>query len=221
MAMFTGLVQSTARIVSVTPSPAGARLTLTGADLHGPVRPGDSVCVSGVCLTAVEIDGDRLSFDVIPQTLDLTKLGRLKEGDPVNLESAVAAGQPMGGHFMQGHVDSVGEVSKLDTTDGQWRVWIQPGEAAMNYLTPQGSVALDGVSLTLASVGEAHFEVALIPETLDRTTLADLSIGSAVNIEVDMIAKTVVHQLKRALKSPEDAEPITMKTLEAAGFYQP
>lgn len=217
--MFTGLVQALGQVQSRQPTDHGVRLTIEQADLPSSVSPGDSVCISGVCLTAIEVDGETLKFDVIPQTLELTKLGQLSEGDRVNLELAVAAGQPMGGHFMQGHVDAMGQVVDIDTKDGQWRVAVQPPTSLFDYLTPQGSIALDGVSLTLASVQDDRFEVALIPETLERTTLRDLRVGSPINIEADMLAKTVIHQWQRQQRQEREASSISMQSLADAGFH--
>ena len=216
--MFTGIVQARGRVVSLTPSDTGSRLTVEHDGLTTPVHRGDSVSVSGVCLTAVEPTDHRLAFDVVPQTLRLTTLGRLQTGDPVNLEPALLAGQPLGGHLVQGHVDGLAEVVALDRTDGQWRITLRPPPDLMDYFTPKGSVTLDGVSLTLAAVGDDTFDVALIPETLDRTTLRDRHVGSHLNLEADQIAKTIIHWLTRPQSTNALIEPITMDLLRQTGF---
>jgi riboflavin synthase len=221
--MFTGIVQTTAAILATDATPTGRRLTVERAGLRGDITHGDSVCVSGVCLTAVEIADDRLAFDVIHETLMKTSIGRRSVGDRVNLETAVTPSQPLGGHFMQGHVDGLADVSTIHTDDGGYRLELtpQPGyEGLMDAVIPRGSIAIDGVSLTLARVHSASFEVALIPETLERTTLGRLAVGDAVNIEADILAKTVVHQLTRMRGSGSKEQPpaFTMDLLREAGF---
>ena len=221
--MFTGLVQCRGQIASREASSAGQRLTIEALDLPRAVALGDSVCVSGCCLTAAAIDGTRLGFDVVPESLKKTTLGDLGEGDAVNLELAVTPQQPLGGHFMQGHVDGVGEVTAVDQADGQWRVSIRPPATLRGYLIPKGSVAVDGVSLTLAAVSEQSFEVALIPETLSRTTLGEAEPGRRVNLEADILSKTVVYWLERQAASTDDRQKaggagVTMDLLRRAGF---
>ncbi|MFI4862218.1 MAG: riboflavin synthase [Phycisphaerales bacterium JB063] len=221
--MFTGIVQTTAAILASDPTPAGRRLTVERNTLRGEVTQGDSVCVSGVCLTAVDIHDDRLGFDVIPETLLKTSLGQRAVGDRVNLEPAVTPSQPLGGHFMQGHVDGLAEVTAIHTDDGGYRIAFTPQAPyaeLMDFIIPRGSVAIDGVSLTLARVDAAGFEVALIPETLSQTTLGTLVVGDAVNIEADILAKTVVHQMQRMQHGTgkPTGEGVTMAMLAQAGF---
>ncbi len=216
--MFTGLVQAIGRIVGPTSAAASGRtgpaaplrlLVDPGAWPHRPA-PGDSISVSGCCLTLAQptdaADG-RMAFDVVPETLAKTCLGAiLARPHPahrrVNLEHAVTASTLMGGHFVQGHVDGVGHVERIDTTDG-WRVRIRPPADLMPYFIPKGSACVDGVSLTVATLGSdapgarpTWFEVALIPTTLALTTLADLAPGDPVNLEADVLAKTIVHYLR-------------------------
>ena len=221
--MFTGLVQTTAAILACDASPAGCRLTVERGALRGDIALGDSICVCGVCLTAIEIHEDRLSFDVIHETLLKTSLGSRAVGDQVNLEPAVTPNQPLGGHFMQGHVDGLAVVDAIHADDGAYRIALKPQasyESLMDFIIPRGSVAIDGVSLTLARVHGDAFEVALIPETLDRTTLGKLSVGDVVNIEADILAKTVVHQLQRMRggAGQQDGDAVTMLALAKAGF---
>ena len=183
---------------AVEPSQAGTRLVIDpGAWAHGSAR-GDSISVSGCCLTLAQGPaGGHLSFDAIPQTLRMTTLGALAPGDEVNLERALTAASLLGGHFVQGHIDGVGEVLGV-VRGGEHRVRIRPPEGVMRYLAPKGSVCVDGVSLTIAELDPrgGWFEVALIPTTLEVTTLGSLGEGSRVNLEADMIAKTVVHHLE-------------------------
>lgn len=158
---------------------------------------GDSVAVNGCCLTAVRgaARGNRLVFDVIPETLAKTTLGGLRAGERVNLEHAATAMTLLGGHMVQGHVDGVARVEKIETK-GEWRVRVRPPAGLMPYMVGKGSVCLDGVSLTLAAVGRGWIEVALIPTTLEMTTLASWRVGGDVNIEADAMAKTVVGWLE-------------------------
>jgi riboflavin synthase len=198
--MFTGIVQHVGRITAADPSAAGVRLTLDPCGWsHRPAR-GDSISVSGTCLTVVEAEPGSWAFDVIPQTLARTTLGLVSTPRAVNLEHAVLASTPMGGHIVQGHVDGPGRVAGIQST-GQWRVRIEPPEAVARFIVAQGSIAVDGVSLTVADAAAdgAWFEVALIPETLSRTTLAALALGDAVNIEADHLSKLIAREVARQM----------------------
>ena len=219
--MFTGIVQTTAKIVQSTPTETGKRLTVERGKLQGPINHGDSICTSGVCLTAVDITETTLGFDVIHETLMKTSIGSLNEGDLVNLEPAVTPSQPMGGHFMQGHVDGLAVIDAIHQGGGEWRITLKPeagAEALMNYIIPRGSVAIDGVSLTLARVSQDSFDVALIPATLELTTLGQRKVGDKVNIEADILAKTIVHQMRRMQSKPSNKQPVTTELLRDAGF---
>ena len=166
------------------------------------LRRGDSVSVHGVCLTAVEIRSGQFEVDVIPQTLSMTTLGAMSDGDSVNLEPALRMGDPMGGHIVQGHVDSIGEISLVDRTDGQWRIRVKSlrnDRDSLALITAQGSITLNGVSLTIANCTADWFEVALIPETLARTTLGKAVAGDRVNIEIDSVARMIDQAVRRYL----------------------
>ena len=178
--MFTGLVREVGSVASFE----GGRLVVESA-LR--VELGDSVAIDGVCLTVVENGGGRLAFDVVPETLDRVK----PFGDRVNLEPALRAGDPLGGHYVQGHVDGVGRVVSVEPEADGARVRIEPPAELLRYLVEKGSVALEGVSLTVAAVDGIGFEVALIPHTLAETTLSELVVGSGVNLEIDVLAKYV------------------------------
>lgn len=221
--MFTGIVQTTAKILDSTPTATGKRLTVQRGKLQGPIQHGDSICVSGVCLTAVDISDAQLGFDVIHETLMKTSIGSLAVEDLVNLEPAVTPSQPMGGHFMQGHVDGLALVDAIHTRDGEWRITLKPADDAkelMDAIIPRGSIAIDGVSLTLARVREDTFDVALIPATLDLTTLGQRKVGDQVNIEVDILAKTIVHQMQRMKAKSDPKQPVTKNLLRDAGFIE-
>jgi riboflavin synthase len=178
--MFTGLVREVGRVASFD----DGRLVVEAATAAG---IGDSVAVDGVCLTVVETGGGALAFDVVPETLS-----RVKEfGERVNLEPALRAGDPLGGHYVQGHVDGVGTVASVIEEKEGARVRIEAPAELLRYLVEKGSVAVDGVSLTVAAVDETGFEVALIPHTLEVTTLDRLATGRSVNLETDVLAKYV------------------------------
>ncbi|UCD74019.1 MAG: riboflavin synthase [Phycisphaerales bacterium] len=200
--MFTGIVEVMGLVAAVEENDFGAVLTIDtqGWDHHA--QAGESIAVNGCCLTVTEnaeggIDPKRLRFDVIRQTLDLTTLGGLRPGDGVNLEHAVRADQMLGGHIVQGHVDGVGEVIAVKKSTEEWRTRVRPPAHLMDYIVPQGSIAIDGVSLTVAALGDDWCEVALIPTTLDITTLGRTEVGAKVNLEADYVSKTVVHWLRR------------------------
>jgi riboflavin synthase len=198
--MFTGLVQAIGTIVSAAPSDSGLRIAVDpGRWSHVPAT-GDSIAVSGICLTVTGVtDAGHWTFDAVPQTLALTCAGSWRAGTRVNLEHAVASSTPLGGHIVQGHVDGIGTVESVDRSGGGWRTRVGADSAMLAPLAPQGSVAVDGVSLTVAACGAGWLEVALIPETLARTTLADALEGARVHIEVDHIAKLVDRAVARIL----------------------
>lgn len=209
--MFTGIVEATGRVVEATPTSFGKRLVVdrTGWDVPAKlILPGGSVCVNGVCLTIVHNNNYQLIFDVISETLRSTTLGMLKAGSRVNLEASLTAGKPLAGHFVQGHVETVGQVLAVAQGENDRRITIGPianqqsqiifDKEFMQSIVPKGSVTVDGVSLTVAAVVETHhaFEVALIPTTLRCTTLGDLCVGDPVNLESDILARTVVYWLQ-------------------------
>jgi riboflavin synthase len=184
--MFTGLVQQLGTLTSLE----GGRLEVTAA-LAGDLAAGDSVAVNGACLTATSVTPGGFTADVMEETLRRTALGALGPGDPVNLELPLRAADRLGGHFVQGHVDGVGTVAAVHDEGFSRVVEIEADPGLMRYVVEKGSIAVDGVSLTVASLGEGTFGVSLIPETLERTTLGRASPGDSVNLEVDVLAKYV------------------------------
>jgi riboflavin synthase len=188
--MFTGLVQETGSVRAIERSDDGVRLEVA-TDLSAELGRGDSISVNGVCLTAVDVADGGFSADVMAETLRRSSLGPLGEGDRVNLELALRAGDRLGGHMVQGHVDGTGTVESV-TGEGIARlVRIACEPALLRYMVEKGSVAVDGVSLTIAAVDDESFTVSLIPETLERTTLGLVGPGTVVNVEVDVLAKYV------------------------------
>ncbi len=184
--MFTGLVQTTG---TVTAFDAGRLAVDPAHPLE--LSVGGSVAVSGVCLTATAVNERGFSADVVDETLRRTSLGTLRGGDPVNLELALCAGQPLGGHMVQGHVDGLGTVEAVAEKTVGRSVRIAAGADILRYVVEKGSVTVDGVSLTVAAIDDETFSIALIPETLERTTLGSATAGTPVNLEVDVLAKYV------------------------------
>lgn len=198
--MFTGLVEGTALVDSLRIEGAGARLVLRVGDLVQGLRLGDSVAVSGCCLTVVGIDGDRLSFDVGPETLARTTLGQRAIGSRVNIERSLKAGDPLGGHFVTGHIDGVGALAQRSDDAEFSTCWFTLPTALSKHLASKGSIAIEGVSLTLCEVESDRFSVMLIPHTLGMTTLGELREGDPVNLETDVLAKYVERQLAGAIE---------------------
>jgi riboflavin synthase len=192
--MFTGIVQAIGRVAATEARGGDLRLSIDAADLVARVdasrlASGESVAVSGVCLTVVERDGRSFAADVSRETVALTTLGQLRTGDVVNLEAALRAGDPLGGHLMSGHVDGVAEVATVHRDGRSLRVGVDVPAGLARYLAPKGSVALDGVSLTINEVQGARCGINLIPHTLELTTLGGLVPGRRLNLEVDQLAR--------------------------------
>lgn len=199
-AMFTGLVEGRGTVAGIVAEGDAVRLVVdVPEEMAGGCRLGDSVAINGCCLTVVEVDGRRWSFQAGTETLSKTNLGKLEAGHPVNLERPLPADGRLGGHFVQGHVDGVGEVTSITREDEDWvfMAFRVPEELAL-LMVQKGSVAVDGVSLTLVDVGRDSFSVALIPHTLDMTTLGIRDVGAAVNIETDILGKYVQKMLNHS-----------------------
>jgi riboflavin synthase len=188
--VFTGLIQDLGRLEAREGGEDGARIRVS-TGLAGELRPGDSVAVNGVCLTAVEVDDGGFAAEVVNQTLSVTSLGPLEPGDPVNLELPLRAGDRLGGHIVQGHVDGTGLLAGVDEDGFSRRLRIEAPPQLLRYAIERGSIAIDGVSLTISALGDDWFEVALIPETLERTNLGQAGEGARVNLEFDVLAKYV------------------------------
>ena len=193
--MFTGLVESTGKITALEPQGPGIRLVVDAGALAEDVQIGDSIANNGCCLTVIEVNGTSLAFEAGPETLAKTSLGNKQIGDFINLERSLQVGYRLGGHLVTGHVDAVGTLDqRLD--EQQWATfWFQVPEALTRQMAPKGSITVEGVSLTLVEVESRRFSVALIPHTLDATTLGNLQPGDKVNLETDLLAKYVEQQM--------------------------
>ncbi len=202
--MFTGLVEDLGTVAGVDATYEGVRLTVRTA-LSGELAEGDSIAVNGVCLTATAIADGAFRADVMHETLHRSSLAAAAEGAPVNLELALRADGRLGGHIMQGHVDGVGEVAEVREDGFSRVVTIAAGPDLLRYVVEKGSIAVDGVSLTVARVDAAGFDVSLIPETLERTTLGAAQPGAPVNLEVDVMAKYAEKLLHPAPGAPDAA----------------
>jgi riboflavin synthase len=189
--VFTGIVRERGRVASVDGDGNGIRIRLEAPLTAGEVAIGDSVSLNGCCLTVVETADGTLAFDAVPETLARSSLEGLEAGSELNVESALRAGDPLGGHYVQGHVDDVGTVRSVEPEGEGRRIWIDAPPEVLRYCVEKGSVAVDGVSLTIAGLDETGFAVALIPHTLSATTLGTLEPGARVNLEADVLAKYV------------------------------
>jgi len=195
--VFTGIVREKGRVVSAVAAEDGARLVVAAPQTAPHTAVGDSVAVDGVCLTAVSVTDGEIAFDAVAETLRRSSLGALQTGDDVNVEPALRAGDPLGGHYVQGHVDAVGRVTTIEPEGDGRRVTFEAPPNALRYCAEKGSITVDGVSLTVAGLDETSFTVALIPHTLAETTLGALEQGDEVNLEADVLAKYVERLLTR------------------------
>ena len=194
--MFSGLVEELGTVVSVEEMLPGKRIAISASVVSGDAKIGDSICVNGCCLTVVERNNETLAFDAGPETLKRTNLGQFQVGTRVNLERSLALGDRLGGHLVTGHIDDLATMERR-IDENEWSTfWFTVGPGVAKQLASKGSVAIDGVSLTLVDVEQDRFSVALIPHTLQVTTLGHKQVGSTVNIETDLLAKYVQRQLE-------------------------
>lgn len=224
--MFTGIIEQTGTLVSLTDRGGVRRLTVEAPGLAGQLREGDSLGVSGVCLTALDVDPTYFHADLAQETLDKTSLGALKTGSKVNLELPTAAGSPLGGHVVQGHVDGTGELVALDpviirtspdfdeqTTD--WTLKVRVPANARKWMVPKGSVAIEGISLTVADIEQDVITIAILPLTYWRTNLHSLAVGTPLNVEADVLVKLAWERMEAEKKAGLE---LTETWLVAAGY---
>jgi riboflavin synthase len=195
--VFTGIVRELGVVVAAEDAGGGRSIAVRAPATAALTAVGDSVSVNGCCLTASAIESGEISFQAVPETISRTTLGSLEAMDPVNVEPSLRAGDPLGGHYVQGHVDAVGRVQSVEAEGEGLRVFVEAPVEVLRYCVEKGSVTVDGVSLTVAELADDAFAVALVPYTLAATTLSDLRPGQAVNLEADVLAKYVERLLPR------------------------
>lgn len=202
--MFTGLIQEVGTIVSITSNQEGKEFIIKAPELIKEIQIDDSVATNGVCLTATKISGDTFKVQAIHMTLEKTSLGKLRINDKVNLELSLRPHDRLGGHFVQGHVNTIGMIKNIKTIGDNWEIEVSFPADLRKYMISEGSVALDGISLTIAKLSQESLTVAIIPHTLEKTTLGLKKIGDQLNIEVDMIAKYIENFLRFDKNSRKD-----------------
>ena len=202
--MFTGIVQGTAEVVRIVEKECFRTHTLRFPEgsMAG-IQPGASVAHNGCCLTATRIDGDRVDFDLMRETLAVTNLGELREGDRVNFERAARFGDEIGGHAMSGHIIAQAVVVEVEASENNRRIWFELPEGVVKYAFAKGYIGIDGISLTIGRVEGRRFDVNLIPETLERTVIGERKVGDRVNIEVDPQTQAIVDTVERVLAERE------------------
>ncbi len=214
--MFTGIIEEIGTIKQVLPGKSSIQLSVHCRKILQDAKPGDSIAVNGICLTVTKVGGDWFSADVMPETMRKTGLDKLNISDRVNLERALRLSDRLGGHIVTGHIDGIGILSSRVEEDNALWLTIEAPESILKYVAMKGSVALDGTSLTVASVNERHFSVSLIPTTADVTTLGVRKVGSSINIECDVVGKYVEKLLNPKANIPKG--DITLDFLRDNGF---
>lgn len=189
--MFTGIIEETGHLTSISSQSNSARITIGASLVIGGMKTGDSICTNGVCLTVITFDNHSFSADVMPETMSRSSLGDLKPGMKVNLERALRLCDRLGGHLVSGHIDGTGRIIRMVRDKNAIRITIKTDRKLMRYIVEQGSVAIDGISLTVVRAGDDSFEVSVIPHTLGETAISERKTGDPVNIECDMIAKYI------------------------------
>ncbi len=202
--MFTGLIQEVGTIVSVSSNAEGKEFFIKAPKLIKEIKIDDSVATNGCCLTATQIKGDTFKVQAVHMTLEKTSVGGLKSGDKVNLELSLRAQDRMGGHFVQGHVNALGKIKQIKTMGENWEIEVSFPADLRKYMISEGSVAIDGISLTIAKLTADSLTVAIIPHTLEKTTLGTKKVGDHLNLEVDMIAKYIENFLRYDKDSRKD-----------------
>lgn len=223
--MFTGIIESVGKVVAMDRGHGGVRLTVSAGKVSEDVALGDSVAVNGVCLTVVEFAPPLLSFDAVHETLRRSSLGDLRVGSLVNLERALPVGGRLGGHLVQGHVDCTGRIASIRPLGDSWMVYVDVAPETMRTMVSKGSVALDGISLTIVEAADRTFSVSVIPHTWANTTMSEKRAGDMVNVECDILGKYVEKLLGgwiagggSAADLPGRNHGVTMELLERSGY---
>lgn len=215
--MFTGIIEEIGHIEQIVRGQKSVSLTVRASKVLSDAQLGDSIAVNGVCLTVTDLSGSHFTADVMAETLRRSGLGQLKKGSPVNLERAMAANGRFGGHIVSGHIDGTGSILRMEREDNAVWVTISAEDSILRYIVEKGSIAIDGISLTVAYVDDTCFRVSVIPHTAEETTLVRGRIGDTVNLECDIVGKYI----EKLMKQPREGTPpetITMEFLAAHGF---
>jgi riboflavin synthase len=216
--MFTGIIEAICKVTSVRPAAGGMLLTIDLADLAEESLVGDSIAINGACLTIARLDGGLATFDVSPETLARTTLGKLNPSSEANVELAMKATDRFGGHFVQGHIDGTATIKAIERKGDFADMKFAAAAELLDSMVIKGSVAVDGISLTVAGMDKDSFTVAIIPETLKKTTLGSAKNGDLVNIETDIIVKTIKKQLESILGEASQRHALTAEKLRQLGF---
>lgn len=216
--MFTGIIEEIGKIVSIKKGAKSSILTIGGNIIFSDLKLGDSVAVNGVCLTVTSFTKNQFTADVMSETLSRSSLGGLKQNSPVNLERAMPANGRFGGHIVSGHIDGTGKIIKVQKDDNAVWYTVEAHEKLLRYIVEKGSIAIDGISLTVAKVEKNNFSVSIIPHTLKETVLSTKSVGDIVNLENDIVGKYIENFIKKDNESTENESNITMEFLAKAGF---
>ena len=215
--MFTGLIEEKGRVIRTEPAGGGLKLTVEARVVADGTKVGDSIAVNGACLTVVEAGSSSLKFDAVRETVERTTIGRLRPGNSVNLERPLRAGDRLGGHMVLGHVDGIGVIREIRKAGTETVFRFEAPPEIMQYVVEKGSIAIDGISLTVADLGPGWFVVAVIPHTLASTTLGDASVSGSVNLETDIIGKYV---FKFTSKSAGSSDERLIRRLTEGGFME-
>ncbi len=213
--MFTGLTETLCIIKSVRYTAGAMQLTVDLGRLADEVKVGDSIAINGACLTVAQLSANVAGFDVSPETLRKSTLGKLKAGSQVNVERAIKAGDRLGGHIVEGHIDGTATITRIDRQSDFANIKFSAGPELLDQMVPVGSVAVDGISLTIASLDRNSFSAAIIPETLKKTTLGNAKTGDYVNVETDIVVKIVKKQLDKISLQKQN---LTVKKMKELGF---
>ncbi len=213
--MFTGLIEMLCIVKSVRNTAGAMQLTVDLGKLADETKVGDSIAINGTCLTVAQLTANVAVFDVSPETLRKSALGKLKAGSQVNVERAVKAGDRLGGHIVAGHIDGTATIAAVHKQDKVWNIKFSAPSELLDQMVVKGSVAVDGISLTIASLDKGSFGAAIIPETLKKTTLGQTKIGDSVNVETDIIVKIIKKQLDKILPQKQN---LTVENMKELGF---
>lgn len=216
--MFAGIIESVCKVAAVRQATPAVRLEIELGELLTDLRLGASVAVNGACLTLAECRGAVGGFDVVPETWRLTNLRSLRIGDQVNVERSLRVGDRIDGHFVQGHVDGLGKLDRVERGRGEYKMWVRADDGLLPYIVRKGSIALDGTSLTIVDVEDTRFSVVLIPTTLARTVLGLRQPGDLVNIETDVLARLVISRLEAHASGAAPEARLSWQRLRESGF---